>query len=125
MLEFQDKRKIKRFIYSKITLVLLVVVVAFLLNAVWNVYKKQDYTRENLVKITASLASLRVREKMLSSEVERLKTENGVEEEIRAKYGLVKPGEEVIIVVNDDSSTSADSMPIENNLWQKFLNLFK
>ncbi len=125
MLEFQEKRRIKRFIYSKVTLVLLIVLVIFILNAVWKVYKKQDYTRDNLVKAAASLTSLKAREKMLSSEIERLKTENGIEEEIRAKYGLVKPGEEVIIVVDKDDNFTSSSEAPKASFWEKFLNLFK
>ena len=37
----------------------------------------------------------------LSASISDLKTENGVEENIREKFGLVKEGENVIIVVDD------------------------
>jgi cell division protein FtsB len=125
MFEFQEKRRVKRFIYSKITLVILVILVVLLLNAVWKVYQKQDYTKDNLAKAAASLNSLQAREKMLSSEIERLKTADGIEGEIRAKYGLVKPGEEVIIVVDKDDDFTSSQGASKASFWEEFLGMFK
>ena len=125
MLEFQEKRKIKKLFYSKITLVCLVVLIVLLLNMVWDLYKKQETTKDNLTKTAATFEELQAREKMLSSEIDRLKTEGGIEEEIRDKYGLVKPGEEVIMMVNQDDSTSSDATSSGDGLWQKIGNWFK
>ena len=125
MLEFQEKRKLRRFIYSKITLIILIVVIGFVIKAVWGVYEKQSLTKDNLEKISINLDSLQAREKMLSSEIERLKTEEGIEEEVREKYGLVKPGEEVIVVVNSDETESLNSDLSKISFWQKIVNWFR
>ena len=125
MLEFQEKRKLKRFLYSKITLVVLIVLIALALNAVWGVYKKQDMTKDNLAKTAATYNSLQDREKILSSEIERLETANGLEEEIREKYGLIKPGEEVIIIIDEEKDKDLDSVSSSISFWQKIKNLFK
>ena len=122
MLEFQEKRKLRRFLYSKIALVLLVILIALVLNGVWNIYKKQDLTKDNLAKTASSLESLQVREKMLSSQVERMKTPEGTEEEIREKYGLVKPGEEVIVVVDSSTTVSDGTSTASPGFWQKVVN---
>ena len=125
MLEFQEKRKIKSFLSSKITLVVLIIVIGFFFNAVWNLYQKQDITKDNLSKSAAIYENLRSREKMLSLEVEKLKTTEGKEEEIREKYGLVKPGEEVIVVVDKDESAQNISVHSENSFWDKVKSWFK
>jgi cell division protein FtsB len=127
MLEFQEKRKIKRLIYSKLTLVVLIIIIALLLNAVWGVYQKQSLAKDNLNKTAAVFEGLQAREKMLSSEIESLKTEVGVEAEIREKYGLVKPGEEVIVVVDKetDSGSSTPASTDSSGFWQDVLNLFR
>lgn len=111
--------------YSKITLVALVIVIIFLTNAVWGVYKKQDLTKDNLAKTAANLESLQAREKMLSSEIDRLKTEGGTEAEIREKYGLVKPGEEVIVLVEKDDSMDSGVVSSNISFWRKVKDWFK
>jgi len=93
-----------------------------LVKAVWGVYQKQDITKDNLFKVEASLNSLQAREKMLSSEIERLKTASGKEEEIREKYGLIKEGEEMIVVVDDDSSNNSGPVSTPISFWQKVLD---
>jgi cell division protein FtsB len=122
MLEFQEKRKLKRFLYSKIALVVLIIFIILFLNEVIQVYKKQDTTVDNLSKTAASLESLKNREKILSTEIARLKTVSGKEEEIREKYGLVKPGEEVIVVVDRNSDSDSTEPLVEKNFWQKIIN---
>lgn len=124
MLEFQEKRKFKKLIYSKITLVLLLIIIALLLNAIWGMYIKQHTAITNFDKTAAVYDSLQTRQEMISSEIERLKTSVGIEEEIRQKYGLVKPGEEVIVMVGDNTaSSSADSSSV--GFWQKIKDWFK
>ena len=125
MLEFQEKRKLRRLIYSKITLVLLILLILLILNGVWNIYKKQDITKDNLAKTASSLESLQARENMLSSQIERLKTPAGTEEEIREKYGLVKPGEEVIVVVDSSTTAADETSTTDTGFWQKIVNWFQ
>jgi cell division protein FtsB len=122
MLEFQEKRKVKRLLYSRLTLVVLLLIIAWLLKSVWGVYEKQQYTKGNLEKTNADLAELKGREQMLSSEIEWLKTESGTEAEIRDKYGLVKPGEEVIVIVDKGGSNTTDSDLDKRSFWQKIVN---
>lgn len=125
MLEFQEKRKVKRLLYSKVTLFFLIIFIILLLNGIWKVYKKQSTSDNNLAKTSAIFNNLQTREKILSSEIERLKTENGTEEEIREKYGLVKPGEEVIIVVDNGENTDSNLTPSTVGFWEKIKNWFK
>jgi len=122
MLEFQEKRRLKNFLYSKVTLVILLILIAVAVNAVWGIYKKQHMAKVNLAKTAVVYAGLQAREKMLSSEIERLKTEEGKEEEIREKYGLVKPGEDVIVIVDKDDATSSDQDSTDISFWQKVLD---
>ena len=123
MLEFQEKRKLRRFLYSRLTLVVLVVIIGLVLKAVWGVYEKQKTTADNLNKIAGSFADLQARQKMLSAEVEKLNTTAGLETEIRDKFGLVKPGEQVITVVDNGGDTNAAAS--STGFWQKILNWWK
>jgi cell division protein FtsB len=119
MIEFQEKRRIKRMLYSKPVIFVLVVLIVFLLNAVWNVYQKRQIAKDNYVKIADNLKRLQAREKILSSEIERIKLDEGIEEEIRERYGLVKPGEEVLVIVSDNTAQVSTSTSANTSLWQK------
>ena len=70
------------------------------------------------------LQNIQDREVFLNSEINRLSTDEGVEEEIRSKYSVAKPGEELIVIVGTTSTTSATTTKGES-LWNKFLGLFK
>jgi len=124
MLKFQEKRKIRGIFYSKIIVFVLLIINVFLLNAVFNVYRKREITKENLLKTATVFSDLESRETMLSSEIERLKTDHGIEEEIRDRYGMVKDNEEVITIINDRNKD-----PVLNNssasFWGKILGWFK
>jgi cell division protein FtsB len=122
MLEFQEKRKLKKFLYSRVTLIILLIFIILLLKEVIEVYQKQSLTVDNLSKTAVTLEGLRARERMLTSEVERLKTEEGKEIEIREKYGLVRPGEEVITVVDRSGQTDSGGPSVEKSFWQKIIN---
>lgn len=125
MIDFQQRRKFRNFFYSKITLVLLLVFVVFLGKQVYDIYTKNKLSRESLSITTKDYEALKTRERMLSLEIERLKTERGIEEEIRNKYDVAKPGEEVVVIVDKDRKSSSTEDSEVGGLWQKFLNLFK
>ncbi|MFA7252879.1 MAG: septum formation initiator family protein [Candidatus Paceibacterota bacterium] len=125
MLEFQQKRQVKKILYSRTTLVVLGLIIILLINSVWGVYKKRAISKENLDKAQASLDNLQAREETLSNEIERLKSTAGVEEEIREKFGLVKPGEEVIIVVDAENKLTVENIAENRNFWQKMIEWFK
>jgi cell division protein FtsB len=125
MLEFQEKRKIKKMIYSRLSVVLLLLVLLFVLKGVWGVYEKERLTRENLSRVQTELERLRERELYLSTGIERLKTPKGTEEEIRRKYGLVKPGEQVIVIVDEFNQSRQDRLIYpEKSLWDKIMEFF-
>jgi hypothetical protein len=70
-----------------------------------------------------SVLDLRERDEELSQKMEKLKTPEGVEEEIRTKFGVAKENENVVIIVNEDSNAKASTT--KTSLWQKIKNIFK
>lgn len=127
MLEFQEKKKLRDILYSKITLVAIFIVLILIARANLNIYYKQKVSEKNLTKAKEELAGLKKREEMLSFEINRLKTDKGAEEEIRKKFMVGKIGEQVIIIVSDDKSNknSVDGNSDKKNIWSKFLDFFR
>jgi cell division protein FtsL len=60
-------------------------------------------TRER-ARLAAELGALKARNARLSKQVEKLKTPEGVEDYARSQLGLVKRGENVVVVVDGNES---------------------
>ncbi|MFO0718760.1 MAG: septum formation initiator family protein [Candidatus Paceibacterota bacterium] len=115
--EFQKRRKIRNRIYSKTTVVVLLIVILIMTRATWRVYKTKIESRKDFEKVSSELESMRAREAELKYEIDRLNTNKGTEEEIRKKFNVAKDGEGVVYVV--DSKESEENEPIEASFIQK------
>ena len=70
----------------------------------------------------AEVVALDKREEFLKESLEKLKTREGVEFEIRKKLNVASPGEGVAIIVDEEQSTTTSNQNISS--WQKFKNFF-
>ncbi len=135
MFEFNRKKTYKKFIYSPLALLLLFLILLVFIRAVFDVYKKERVSDQYLKKEQEQLASMTSRQKELSQSVDYLKTDKGVEVELRSKFRVVREGESVAVIVDNDASSSRISpiktAPIvtsivatttQKNLWQRLLD---
>ncbi len=125
MIDFQQKRQIKSVVYSKVFFILFFVLVFFLSKATYNIYQKSKLSSDNYFTVKKDYDSLKVRKEMLESEINRLKTDSGIEEEIRGKFNVAKPGETVVVVINSSGSTSVDTSNTSKGFWASFWGIFK
>ena len=123
MLDFQQKRHLKSIIYSKVSLLVLFILVIFLGRATYDIYWKYKISSENYNVVKKDYDNLKERNEMLNSEIDRLKTDTGIEEEIRSKFDVAKPGETVVVVIDSSSSTSTDKN-LKQGFWAKFWGIF-
>lgn len=124
MFDFHEKRKFKRLLYSKATLMILGLVIVWLSFVVWSMYKKERDTGIKRMVQREILNEMRERETTLQNEIDRLNTEKGIEEEIRSKFEVGKEGEKVIIVVNNPKEKSALKAGLKKSFWQKLFDWF-
>ena len=110
MLDFYEQRRVKQLLYSKLSLLVLAGVAIFLGFQVFGVWEKERITQERRAESAASLAELTEREEVLTTEIERLSTPRGVEEEIRQKFDVVHEGEEVIVLVDAPEPQVSDGV---------------
>ncbi|MBP6060597.1 MAG: septum formation initiator family protein [Candidatus Pacebacteria bacterium] len=101
MRNFQQKRGWKNIIESKPVLVFLCFLLIFFTWGVVGFTNKMSATRENRQIAENKLVELQKQKDELSANIAKLKTDSGVEEGIREKFGLAKEGEGLIIVVED------------------------
>jgi len=125
MVDFQQKKKIRKVIYSRVTIFVLFVAVIFLTRSVYDIFTKERISAENLAMTQKDYSALEARQTTLKSDISRLNTQGGVEEEIRSKFSVAKPGETVVMIVDSTSSSSTDSQGNKKSFWQRFVDFFK
>lgn len=90
--------------------------------SVWGVYRQERQTGENTERRLAQLEELLERERALDTEIERLSTDRGIEEEIRRKFEVAKAGEEVIVIVDTPASLGAGQQDAAAGFFGRFLD---
>lgn len=107
MREFQERRRLKEFLHSRYAIGFLALVIILLLNAVWGISGKYAKSKAIAERAQADLNTLKEREASLNRSIEALSTEEGKERELRDRFGVVKEGEKMIILVEEQVKTEA------------------
>lgn len=124
MAEFQKSKNPKGSVYSKATILVLFFVSIVLIIGLFSIVPKERETRKNKDLVLNALGSMRDQSTSLASEIESLKTEDGIEEKIREKYRVVKEGEGLIVIV-DEKNDNEDIPASESTGFLNFLkNIF-
>ena len=122
MLEFQKKKQLRKILYSPIILLLLAILFVLLFRGAWGVYQKERLSAENLEKERNEFDKLVLREKNLAASLDYLKTDQGIESEIRTKFRAVKEGEQVAVIVDAQSSASSSSATTTRGFWYRLFH---
>lgn len=115
-MDFQKKKKIKNIIHSPASILILFIIFLILIRAIFSVYQKQNISIQNLAKEKMEYEKMSQRKEKLVSNIEYLKTDDGVESEIRNKFRLVKQGESVAVIINDEASSTKNNIKIPQNI---------
>ena len=91
----------RNFIYSPLVLVVLGLIVILFARSVWQAYAKERTSRIGEYNASAELADLKERQEKMEGRLEQLQTEDGIEAELRGKYGVGREGEEMIIITEE------------------------
>lgn len=123
MRDFQRKKKIRKLLYSKTAILILFIMLIFVAKAAVGVFYKERESKKNLLRVEENLSALQAREDKLKEEIERLKTPEGVEAEIREQFQVAKPGERMVVLVEEKIETPEKQ--IERSMVSKFFDLFR
>lgn len=128
MRRFQEKRRWKIIIFSPWLIIGLFIVAILLSISTIGVYLKSRSAVEKNEAVKAQIAELEKRKQDLEGELEVLKTESGLEQEIREKFNVKKPGEEILVIVDKpDENAKINSSGFDNKLqkiWQMLKEIF-
>lgn len=127
MEEFQTKNKKSKILHSPLMLFcLLCLLLVFMYNMIGLVEKSHD-TKKKKETVFNQNQTLLAREAYLEANIDKLKTKQGMEETLRDKYHLVKEGEKMVVIVDQEANAleSTQKSKSSNGFIQFFKNLFK
>lgn len=90
-------------------------------RAAWGMYQKFTQAGQGRQAAEEELASLKEKEERISTAVVALSSERGIEAEVRARFGVVKPGEGEIKIVRDkdeEKTLSGEPQSIWARIWE-------
>ena len=114
MAEF-NRKNTYNFWHSPIALIsLFCILVLFSYNIIGLIEKGNETARKKELML-ANIESLRKRESSISTDIEKLKTDEGVEEVIREKYQVAKEGEKMVVIIDPENQNTLVDKDIVNN----------
>lgn len=125
MREFQEKRQWKKTFKSRYFIIFLIGLMGLVAHGLWNAYIRYTKSEAVVTNLEAERDRLLNRQHDLERNIEALQTKEGVDREIRMTYGLIQPGEELIILVGDRESSTSDDTIIQKGWWERFVDLFR
>lgn len=123
MLDIQQKRKVRAFMYNRVTLGALFLLVLLALHSTWVVYDKKTSSEEMREVVQKQVSELRDRDGDLQGKIDKLATVSGIEEEIRSKFSVAKNDESMVVVVPDENK-STTTQTKKKGFWDKIKSLF-
>lgn len=113
MKDFQQRKKIRKVLYSRNVIIVLSIITILLVRGAFGVMQKNIESKKNVVQLDAQLAEARAKNEELSKNIAILSTEEGIESEIRQKFSVSKDGEQVAVIID------AKPVPEEKQLEAK------
>lgn len=121
----QQKNQWRKYVYSRASIIILIALVVLMAHGVWDVYQKERLSATDAAEAAANLKILQDRQSVLSADIAKLSTPEGTEEEIRSKYSVAKPGENLVIITSqNETTTPATTATTAESWWQKIIGVF-
>ena len=127
MREFQERRVLRKIIFSRFAFVFLMVVLGFMVYSTVKIYLRSREANFVNQMVEKEIEELRTKRAGLSAAIKRLESEGGQEEEIRSRFPVQKPGEKAIVIVEEEKK---ENLPKQSpsgffpRIWQFIKNIF-
>lgn len=135
MLEFRKKTYFRKILFSRPVFLLLLVVVVYFGISVSGVYRKSRNAVLRNEALETKIREMNERNETLEANLTQLRTESGIEKELRSKFQIKKPDEEFVVIVDDlenvefgekqKEKTDQELELGKNSLFQKLWNLVR
>lgn len=122
MREHEQRYTPARLLLRRTALLALFLMFLATVQGAWFAFEKERETDARRTDAEAELGHLKERYAELESKVGRLKTNQGVEEELRKQFNMGKPGEQLIIVVNPEAEEPGPVIQDSRPWWERLFN---
>lgn len=119
----QKNRRSK--IYSLPVIVILLILVVFLARATWKAYNESVETKKQVALMQAEFDEVYSRTNSLSQGLASLKTQEGIEKEIRKKFSVAKEGEQVVVVIEDNATPTTSDIQENKGFFGRLIDGIK
>ena len=99
MKDFRQRKKKTLSLYSPLVLVLLFLLLLLLLKSVYSSYSKKERAQTEQQKIDLHHSELLDRVENLSKKIKKLRTEEGIKEELKKNNNVGEKGETILRIV--------------------------
>lgn len=124
MAEFKKKDKYS-FWYSPIILIILFGLLFFLTYRIVSLIKKEKETAEKKELTLDKIDELKERERILNEDIAKMQTEDGIEDVIRGKYKVVKEGERMVVIVDEEENLLEKKNEVDHSFIGWLKGIFK
>ncbi len=111
MLEFYQKRSWRTILHSRVALGLALLLCIGMAQIVYDRYTIQQEMIGKEAEAQAKLTTLETRKADLEKKVQYLSNDRGIEAEMRRNFDVARPGEQVVIIVDKEASTTDSPLP--------------
>ncbi len=117
------------FFYTRFWIVVLVIFSILLSLSVIRIYRKYAHAKSIRDEYAGELIQIQKNRNTLQANIEALSTPRGKEAEIRDRYRVVKEGEQMILIVNNNKNETeviTDTQEVsQDSFFKKILLFFK
>jgi cell division protein FtsB len=111
MLQFYQKRSLRGWLHTPVALGILGIIILFMMSVVYQRYSIEQEMVERREEAEAHLKELESRRADLEKKVEYLSNERGIEAEMRRNFDVARPGEQVVIILDDEKKPEIEPLP--------------
>ncbi|MBP6888793.1 MAG: hypothetical protein KBC21_03760 [Candidatus Pacebacteria bacterium] len=120
MREYQQKHIVRTLVYSRVSMVILFLLIVLLLRSIMELNDKRLEVKVTQNESKKERVDLESKVETIKKQNEFIKTERGFEEYVRTTYPVVKEGEGVIVIY-DDEKEAVSEVREKMNAWEKVI----
>jgi hypothetical protein len=122
---FEKGHTLKSFFYSRTSIVLLAVISVFTILSVISIFEKRKEAKTQATIAEKRLLDLQERKETLTKDIAHINDKTGKEELLRDRFHVVAPGEELVVIVDENAKEeTAVNTKTEVSFWDTLLNFF-
>ncbi|MBP9866922.1 MAG: hypothetical protein KBC41_02480 [Candidatus Pacebacteria bacterium] len=124
MREYQQKHLLRTLFYSRVTIVILFLLIIVLLRSIMELNDKRIEVSKLAEEANIEKQKMVAKVEKAQIQSDEIATQRGFESYVRTTYPVVKNGEGVIVVY-DENTSSVSQVRADMNIWEKFVVIWR